>query len=484
MGGSLLEVSSQEGARRVALRYLDQASKASERLHDTDDPGALHDFRVGLRRLRSCLRAYREIFGDRLAKKQRSRLGKIAGRTNPGRDAEVQLELVTKLGARAAPHERPGVTLVADQLERQKDEAYAHVRDELYRRFAKLQTSVREELSVYSVTYRVGEARREPRFCEAAADAMEVELDALSGALSQVKGIEDEAIAHDARIHGKRLRYLLEPFRGEKDLAKPLVKRLKALQDLLGDLNDLHNLAATVGETLEASALEGARRLREAATGVGGELHEELAAAERPGLVALLQRTHGDRTRLLDDLLGGWLVEDGALVQLEADLRSFTASLRGRPPSGVEIERKYLLSGLPPACEGVTPLELDQGYVPGERLVERIRRVRDGGAEKFLRTVKSGRGLTRIEIEEECDRGTFETLWALTEGKRVQKKRYRVESDGFTWEIDAFTDRELFLAEVELDDPETEVTVPEWLAPHLVREVTNEDTYVNVNLAK
>lgn len=486
MAGKLLDCTAQEGARRVALRYLSQATKASNRLHDTEDPEALHDFRVGMRRLRSCLRAYREIFGPGLAKKQRGRLGKIARRTNPGRDAEVQLELVERLADGARPDAKPGLALVADRLAAQKDEAYAHVREELHRRFEKLKDAVHEELSVYTVTHRVGEPRRAPRFAEAAADALDRELDALAGTLAQVKGIEDEAIAHEARIHGKRLRYLLEPLRPERDEAKALVKRLKALQDLLGDLNDLHNLAATVGEALETSALERARRLRDAATGIGGELTEELAADERPGLVALLQRTHDGRTRLLDDLLKGWLVEGGALAALEADLRAFTASLRGKPasPAGVEIERKYLLSGLPESCHAVEPLELDQGYVPGERLIERIRRIRSAGHERYVRTVKSGRGLTRIEIEEDCDRATFETLWALTEGKRVQKKRYRVESGGFVWEIDAFTDRELFLAEVELDDAETEVVIPEWLAPHLVRDVTSEDTYVNANLAK
>ena len=52
---ALLPRPPEEGARRLALSYLDQAARARPRLADPADAEALHDFRVGLRRLRSCL---------------------------------------------------------------------------------------------------------------------------------------------------------------------------------------------------------------------------------------------------------------------------------------------------------------------------------------------------------------------------------------------------------------------------------------------
>ena len=64
------------------------------------------------------------------------------------------------------------------------------------------------------------------------------------------------------------------------------------------------------------------------------------------------------------------------------------------------------------------------------------------------------------------------------------KGGYAVEDGGVVWEIDQFLDRELFLAEVELDDPADEVVLPGWLADHVVREVTGDGDYVNLNLAK
>jgi CYTH domain-containing protein len=153
-------------------------------------------------------------------------------------------------------------------------------------------------------------------------------------------------------------------------------------------------------------------------------------------------------------------------------------------PETVEIERKYLLSGLPERVKGRPCQEIDQGYLPGARLHERLRRVREGDAEWYVRTVKMGAGVRRAQLEEEADPDLFRSLWPLTEGRRLTKRRYRVSDGGLVWEIDEFTDRELVLAEVELPAPEVVPELPEWLATYVVREVTEEPEYLNVNLAR
>jgi CYTH domain-containing protein len=153
-------------------------------------------------------------------------------------------------------------------------------------------------------------------------------------------------------------------------------------------------------------------------------------------------------------------------------------------PRDVEIERKYLLSGLPEAVANVRPVTIDQGWLPGERLQERIRRIRDASGESYTRTVKLGEGVERIQVEEAADRALFDALWPLTNGRRVSKLRYRVPDGDLVWEIDRFTDRELLLAEVELPDADFVPTLPAWLAPYVVREVSGVPEYVNVNLAR
>ncbi len=149
-----------------------------------------------------------------------------------------------------------------------------------------------------------------------------------------------------------------------------------------------------------------------------------------------------------------------------------------------EIERKWLLSALPPQVLTVSPAELQQGYLPGELLVERIRRDTRDGETRWMRTVKLGRGISRIEVEEETTAELGKALFALTPGRRVTKRRYAVADGDLTWEIDEFTDRALVLAELELPTEDTPVTIPGWLEAFVVREVTGDRAFTNWQLAR
>jgi CYTH domain-containing protein len=150
----------------------------------------------------------------------------------------------------------------------------------------------------------------------------------------------------------------------------------------------------------------------------------------------------------------------------------------------LEIERKYLLSGLPRLPRPLHRLRVEQGYIPGTRLRERIRRVQDGAEVRYYRTMKFGRGVTRTEIEEETTAEIFRALWRVTLGKRVRKRRYLVPAGERTWEIDRFRDRDLVLAEIELESADEEVVFPKWLERYIVREVTDDPNYGNYRLAR
>ena len=130
-------------------------------------------------------------------------------------------------------------------------------------------------------------------------------------------------------------------------------------------------------------------------------------------------------------------------------------------------------------------LEIEQGYIPGDKLVERLRREQwPDGTLKFYRTIKLGSGIERTEIEDECAAEIFEHLWQLTKGKRLTKRRHVVPNGADMWEIDEFTDRDLVLAELELDDANQRIDMPDWLRAVLVREVTDEKEYTNRSLAR
>jgi CYTH domain-containing protein len=177
-----------------------------------------------------------------------------------------------------------------------------------------------------------------------------------------------------------------------------------------------------------------------------------------------------------------WLERDFAA--LSTAVHTAVQVLREIGGQGVEIERKYLLRKLPAEAKRAPVAEIEQGYLPGKTLIERLRRVKTGDEMRYLRTVKLGSGLVRTEIEEACDYATFKAMWPLTKGKRLRKRRYRLADAGHVWEIDEFLDRKLVLAEIELSSARETVAVPEWLARCLVREVTSEMQYVNHTLSR
>lgn len=150
----------------------------------------------------------------------------------------------------------------------------------------------------------------------------------------------------------------------------------------------------------------------------------------------------------------------------------------------LEIERKYLLSGCPPEASVVPGTRIEQGWIPGRTLRERLRRsTYPTGVARYTRTVKFGRGISRVELEEDTDRSLFDSLWPLTVNARVRKRRHAIREGNHTWEIDVFTDRELVIAEVELRSADESPALPGWLEKWVIREVTGEPEYVNANLA-
>ena len=207
----------------------------------------------------------------------------------------------------------------------------------------------------------------------------------------------------------------------------------------------------------------------------------------RPGLAAIRERLRARASAAFTQFRTEWSGDASAAFFTDVD--AVAATIAGAGRADIEIERKYLLRALPDEARTALRLDIDQGYIPGARLHERIRRVtvrhRSQPPElRYYRTVKLGDGVARTEIEEPTTEAIFEAMWPLTKGRRLRKRRYVVAVDGKTWEIDDFKNRDLVLAEIELESEDEPVTFPPWLAPVVEREVTGEAAYQNINLAK
>jgi len=473
----------EEAVRRICVSFLEEANEASKRLDDPSDAEALHDFRVAVRRLRSTLRAWREVLEDSVKKRHRRALKELQNGTGAGRDAEVAIEWLRTQRTGLTPSHRRGLDWMVDRRGGRLREAMAHACEGVREAFHGIERDLLDAVETMHMVVQLSAPRAPRTFAALLAVKVREHTEELVRHLMKIASVDDRDESHEARIMGKRLRYLVEPVREFTPQAGKVVKRCKNLQDILGDLNDCHVLRDDLGDAMEQAAVEHARRLHELIGGEDAErLRQEIRRSHRPGLLELTRRVQQRGRGLYERLDAEWIA-DGAHDLLEETGR-LASHLERLAQSDVEIERKYLLRGRPELPETSFAVEIDQGWLPGKRLRERLRRRTGPNGTEYFRTVKLGEGVLRTELEEETTEVVFEALWALTEGCRVRKRRHVVVDGAYTWEIDEFLDRDLWLAEVELSDPAEEAALPEWLAPHVVRDVTGVKKYVNLRLAR
>ena len=144
-----------------------------------------------------------------------------------------------------------------------------------------------------------------------------------------------------------------------------------------------------------------------------------------------------------------------------------------------EIERKYLVKkDVYSVIDEIKPHQITQAYLVNEKSKSVRIRIMDDVA--FL-TIKSDIiGITRKEYEYEIPVNEALSLIESFDLKTLNKKRYKVDFNSKTWEIDVFDENldGLVLAEIELQSEDEKFDVPEWIG----LEVTLNPEYLNANL--
>nr|WP_267877708.1 CYTH domain-containing protein [Duganella guangzhouensis] len=147
---------------------------------------------------------------------------------------------------------------------------------------------------------------------------------------------------------------------------------------------------------------------------------------------------------------------------------------------GVEIERKFLLSGDGWMQLG-EPVFFKQGYLSSNK--ERVVRVRIEGERAVITIKGANKGATRGEWEYEIPvADAVELLDGLCEQPLIEKYRRRIEFAGNVWEVDEFlgVNAGLVVAEIELRSEGQQFDKPDWVG----EEVTSDLRYLNSNLIK
>jgi CHAD domain-containing protein len=269
----LLDRSAPESSRLLALSYLAQIDAAQRRLGDSTDTEALHDFRVGLRRLRSCVRAYRRPLRGSVTEKMRQQLRRLTQATNVGRDTEVQLDWLRKQTERMDGENTYGFFWLMGRLEGRKLDALNPAIAEVGSEYLKVAARLRRRVGILRIEVGGNLTGKTPTFAEVSGELIGLQVARLRENLGRVRSAHDMEEAHRARIAVKRLRYLLEPIARSNRRARALIPRLKLAQDLLGEHHDMH----VISEMITAARAA----LSESNGAVVPRLHPGLATLER-----------------------------------------------------------------------------------------------------------------------------------------------------------------------------------------------------------
>jgi CHAD domain-containing protein len=240
------EMTAGEAFRAIALSCLRQIV-ANEPATCGGYPEALHQMRIGLRRLRAAIALFKQVVGGGDAEKVKADLKWITRHLGAARDLDVfACEVLAPLRAT-----RPGDEELTDahrQIEQRRAEAYAGVREAIdSNRFRGAMLDLAEWVEIGSWADEDDKDRQAARDRPVSEHAKQ-QLAKLRKRIKR-KGSDlrdlDVPQRHRLRIRAKRLRYATEFFAGtfpgvERDQRrKASLDALKDLQDALGALNDL-----------------------------------------------------------------------------------------------------------------------------------------------------------------------------------------------------------------------------------------------------
>lgn len=148
--------------------------------------------------------------------------------------------------------------------------------------------------------------------------------------------------------------------------------------------------------------------------------------------------------------------------------------------SGMEIERKFLVTGSQFKQQAYASSRIKQGYICSHHGRTVRVRLRDEHAFLTIKGPSLDGGLSRYEFEKEIALDEANELFRLCEPGIIDKTRYLVKAGVHTFEVDEFYgDNEgLVMAEVELGSADEPFEKPDFIGI----EVTGDRRYYNSHL--
>jgi triphosphatase len=246
--------------KTIAGSCLSQIGGNARILRSARRPEALHQLRVGLRRLRSALSLFGPMLADGAIGTIKSELKWMTQQLNDARNLDVFIAQTFRRAAKQEA-ETPGLGAFGEALlaaqSRAYDQTEAAVRSPRFRAMM-LETAAWVETGVWSASDDPSMAASRARPIKAlAAEILTQRRSKIDKKARQVGQLEP-AVRHELRIRAKKMRYACEFFRAlcarkSEGAYDDFIAAMADMQDSLGALNDIavgRELAARVAGAL------------------------------------------------------------------------------------------------------------------------------------------------------------------------------------------------------------------------------------------
>lgn len=207
---------------------------------------AVHQLRVGVRRLRSAISLFAAMLADAEGERVKTELRWLSGELTAARNLDVFIEHAFKPAAARLADTR-GMPALGDSLTQAREAAYARAAAAIGSprfRSLMLETALWAQFGPWSVSAEPQQtARRDRSARKTAADLLARRFDKVVKAGRKLDQLTPPA-RHRLRIGAKKLRYACEFFAdlyqgGQAKAHAAFVRHVADLQDALGELNDI-----------------------------------------------------------------------------------------------------------------------------------------------------------------------------------------------------------------------------------------------------
>jgi inorganic triphosphatase YgiF len=285
------EMTSEAAFQAIMYRCVDHF-RGNEAAVLARDVEGVHQYRVGLRRMRSCMTVFRPLVPKSAVAMLKDDIRWVNEVTGPVRDWDVFIEGLEPLHARFSEH--PGLIAFLRQAHEIRDRHDKLLRSRLRSaRYAHFMLALEAWLATMGWRKTMDAAAIETVEQPIRGFALRVLSKSYRRMRREGRDFDHlpTEIKHDLRIRAKQLRYALQFFTSlyGKDHCRPMLKTLGALQDNLGVLNDI----VVADRLLDEAGLQSTDSARalidgwfaarlEMQEGYAGEAWQAFADAPRP----------------------------------------------------------------------------------------------------------------------------------------------------------------------------------------------------------